>query len=703
MLNPTETIKLGPVCTSQGTQFSLYSENATRVEICIFDSVEAEQETYCLPLKKSSNHIWHVLIKNAGPGTLYGYRVFGPFNPGQGHWFNPSKLLIDPYAPLLGRSLKWDDKLFSLSKGGMSSIHDPDFRDSASCAPLGQVVESSFDWGKDSSPKIPWDETIIYETHVKGISQLHPKVPEKIRGTFLGLSSSPIVDHLLSLGITSVELLPIHQAVTEKNLHQNNLVNYWGYNSLLFFAPDKRFATVNGDPIREFKEMVKVLHSAGIEVILDVVFNHTPEGNESGPTLSLKGIDNLTYYKLDEKNSYTYLNYTGCGNTINMNHPKVRQLILDSLRYWVQEMHVDGFRFDLATVLGRGKTHFDGNAEIFKEIRNDPILTHTKLIAEPWDLGPEGYQVSGFPKEWSEWNDQYRQTIRRFWRGDPGHIGLFARRFSGSSDIYSPKNRLPQASLNYITCHDGFTLEDLVSYKDKHNEPNLENNRDGTTNNDSENYGAEGPTNDSDIGSLRNRQKKNLLATLLTSLGVPMILGGDELSRTQKGNNNTYCQDNESNWYHWNLNQEQEEFLNFFKKAIQLKKKSPSLRRAQFFDENISKDEQDVLWLNPEGEEMDETLWHDETLKSITIVIPTYALSINPENPNSSIKNSLAILINAESKNQLFQFPSFFLPIQHWDVILNTDSANAEKSNSITHKNNGILLKPKSLVILRLK
>ncbi len=701
MLNPTEVIKLGPVCTPQGTKFSLYSENATRVEICIFDSAEAEQETYCLPLKKNSNHLWQVFVKNAGPGTLYGYRVFGPFNPSQGHWFNPSKLLIDPYAPLLGRSLKWDDKLFSLSKGGLSSIHDLNFQDSASCAPLGQVVESSFDWEEDSSPKIPWDKTIIYETHVKGISKLHPEVPERLRGTFLGLASSPIIDHLLNLGITSVELLPIHQAITEKNLYENNLRNYWGYNSLLFFAPDKRFATNNGDPIREFKEMVKVLHSAGIEIILDVVFNHTPEGNESGPTLSLKGIDNLTYYKLDEKKNYEFLNYTGCGNTINMNHPKTRQLIMDSLRYWVQEMHVDGFRFDLATVLGRGPIHFEEEAEIFKEIRKDPVLTHTKLIAEPWDLGPEGYQVSGFPNEWSEWNDQYRQTMRRFWRGDPGHIGLFARRFSGSSDIYSPKNRSPKASLNYITCHDGFTLEDLVSYKDKHNETNMEKNQDGTTNNDSENYGVEGPTNDSDICSLRNRQKKNLIVTLLTSLGVPMILGGDELSRTQNGNNNTYCQDNETNWYHWNLNQEQEEFLNFFKKAIQLKQKFPPLQRARFFDENISKDEKDVLWLNPEGEEMNDKFWHDEAFKSITIVIPSEPLNIDPEKPNSFLKYSLAILINAENTNKAFHLPNFLKPLQSWEIILNTNST--QEDTSISLKNNEISLIPRSLVVLRLK
>ena len=655
---------LGPVVTETGVHFSLYSENATRVELCLFPATDAVQESQRIPLDKHTDHIWRVQVPQAGPGCLYGYRVHGPYDPPHGHRFNPAKLVIDPYAKTLGRPVTWHETLFSVPARTARRLEEPDTRDNAAYAPLCQVVDTSFDWQGDLPPAIPWKETILYETHVKGFTQRHPGIPENLRGTFRGLATEPVIQHLKQLGVTAIELLPVHQAVNEYRLHQQELVNYWGYNSLLFFAPDIRFAGKGGPgPVQEFKEMVRAFHRAGMEVILDVVYNHTAEGDIRGPTLSFRGIDNSVYYRLAAEDPGKNIDLTGCGNTYNTQHPMARRLVLDSLRYWVQEMHVDGFRFDLAVSLARGATHtFEPAGKFFEDIRTDPILSSVKLIAEPWDLGEEGYRISDFPPAWSEWNDQYRQTVRRFWRGDAGQMGLLARRMAGSGDIYRPKNRPPRASVNYVTCHDGFTLQDLVSHAQKHNEANCEKNRDGNNANDSANYGVEGPTEDPALIGLRTRQKKNMLATLMLSLGTPMILGGDEIGRTQNGNNNAYCQDNSISWYDWNLNEEQKSFLKFVSKLIRLRKNNPLLQRDQFFKEDSS--EKEIIWLNPTGGTLTSTDWDDAARKC-------FGFLLSPASRSGAGAERLLVLINADE--QIFDF---VLPENntegHWQVALHT-------------------------------
>lgn len=563
---------LGPVITEQGVSFSLYSEHATAVELCLFDSADADRETRTLPLEKRPDSVWHVHVAGLNAGALYGFRVHGPYRPAEGHRFNPSKLLIDPWARALGRPMVWHESLQSVPlEAEDHPDHPPNTQDSAACAPLARVIDTAFDWQDDRAPDIPWDDTIIYEAHVKGISRQHPGVPEPLRGTFAGLASEPVLDHLTKLGVTTVELLPVTQSADELHLHQMGLTNYWGYNPLLPFAPDIRLASAEGGgPVFEFKQMVQTLHRAGFEVILDLVFNHTAEGDLWGPTVSFRGIDNFNYYRTGTDDRSRYIDFTGCGNTLNLHHPRVRQWVLDCLRYWITEMHVDGFRLDLAVTVGRGREAFEPEGEFFRSIAQDPVLSQAKWIAEPWDLGPEGYQLSRFPREWSEWNDQFRQTVRRYWRGDPGLSTSLARRVSGSRDWFT--GRSLHASLNYVTSHDGFTLQDLVSYEQKHNEANGEDNRDGSHGNDSCNYGSEGPSDDPELNALRLRQKKNLMATLLLSSGIPMLSGGDEIGRTQEGNNNAYCQDNTLSWHHWNLDASQREFLEFTRSLIGLRK-----------------------------------------------------------------------------------------------------------------------------------
>ena len=660
---PSASPARGPVLTETGVHFSLYSENATRVELCLFDSTDAVQESKRIPLDQHADHIWRVHVPQTGPGCLYGYRVHGPYDPARGHRFNPAKLVVDPCAQALGRPLNWHETLFSVPGHIVPhSQEEPDAQDNAAHAPLCQVVESAFDWQDDSPPAIPWNRTILYETHVKGFTQRHPDVPENLRGTFRGLATEPVIQHLKQLGVTAIELLPVYQAVDEYHLHQQELVNYWGYNSLLFFAPDIRYAGKGGPgPVQEFKEMVRAFHRAGMEVILDVVYNHTPESDVLGPTLSFRGIDNPVYYRLDPEDPGKDMDVTGCGNTYNTQHPMARRLVLDSLRYWVHEMHVDGFRFDLAVALARGATGaFEPEGKFFEDIRTDPALSKVKLIAEPWDLGDEGYRVSGFPPAWSEWNDQYRQTVRRYWRGDKGQMGLMARRIAGSGDIYHPKGRPPRASVNYVTCHDGFTLQDLVSYEQKHNEANHENSHDGNPSNDSANYGIEGPTDDPFISSLRTRQKKNMLATLMLSLGTPMILGGDEIGRTQNGNNNAYCQDNSISWYDWNLDEEQKSFLKFVRELIHFRKNIPLLQRDQFFREDST--EKEIVWLNPAGETMTQDDWDDAARKC-------FGFLLNPSADSSA--GPLLVLINADEQNF-----DFVLPVgkteDRWQVALHT-------------------------------
>jgi isoamylase len=545
----------GATWDGAGVNFAIFSEHAEKVELCLFDTGEPPLETDRIALPEQTNQVWHGYFPDVRPGQLYGYRVHGPYDPGNGHRFNANKVLLDPYAKAVGRPLRWDDALFGYRVGGKEQDLALDDRDSAAFAPLAMVVDQAFTWGNDAPPRTPWHQTLIYELHVKGFTQRLEAVPDNLRGTYAGLATEPAIKHLKSLGVTAVELLPVHYHSDDRFLVDRGKVNYWGYNTLGYFAPHPNYVAPEAFrvAVNEFKTMVRALHAAGLEVILDVVYNHTAEGNHLGPTLSMRGVDNAAYYRLVNDNKRFYMDYTGCGNTLNMQQPRVLQLIMDSLRYWATEMRVDGFRFDLASALARELYEVDRLSAFFDIIQQDPVLSQVKLIAEPWDLGPGGYQVGNFPVGWTEWNGKYRDCLRRFWKGDGGTVSEFATRLTGSSDLYAHSGRQPFASINFITCHDGFTLQDLVSYNNKHNEANGEENRDGSNDNNSWNCGAEGPTADSAILNLRERQKRNLMATLLLSQGVPMILAGDELSNTQQGNNNGYCQDSEITWLDWNL------------------------------------------------------------------------------------------------------------------------------------------------------
>ena len=682
-LESSEQPSLGSHWDGQGVHFSIFSENATKVELCLFDSVQSKAESSRISLHKGEENIWQCYVKGASPSALYGYRIHGPYNPSQGHRFNPAKILVDPYAKSLGRPLQWT-----------SDVSYPNYEfdntDNAAHAPLCQVIDPTFSWENDRPPSIPWNETIIYETHLKGMTQLHPDVPNELKGCYGGFASEPVIKHLKSLGITAVEFLPIHQKVDEYHLFQKGLTNYWGYSPLLHFAPESSYAV--NDPVKEFKEMVRSLHQSGIEVILDMVFNHTPEGDRYGPTLSLRGVDNKVYYKLDQDNQEIYKDYTGCGNTLNVSHSVTLKLIRDCLRYWVQEIHVDGFRFDLASSLIRGEKEMNGSSDFLEVIENDPILKNVKLIVEPWDLGKDGYNLSEFPAPWSEWNDQYSQTMRQFWRGDKGKGGLFARRFSGSGDIYKPKNRLPFSSINYITCHDGFTLNDLVSYQKKHNLENKESNGDGINDNSSCNHGTEGPTSDVSINLLRQRQKRNLLTTLMTSLGTPMILGGDELGRTQLGNNNAYCQDNEISWQNWDLDEEQKYFLGFTRKIIQIRKDYPILHQNNFFDGiSVNDGKKDITWLSPNGYELSSDDWVKDSLATIGFLL---------NQKISTEKESLLILANPEDEEISFYLPEMVKDFR-WELLLDTFSTVKDKSSEPAVNRDFILLPNKSLMILR--
>src|SRR4051795_908641 len=553
---PGSPYPLGATWDGVGVNFALFSEHATRVELCLFDSPDAESESLTIHLTEQTDMVWHGYLPDVRPGQLYGYRVHGPYEPHHGHRFNPNKIVMDPYARVVGRPVRWNESLFGFHAGHDDTTFDP--RDSATAAPLAAVVDPAFTWGDDRPLRTPWHETLIYELHVKGFTKLNPHVPESLRGTYLGLASEPAIRHLTTLGVTAVELMPVHHHADDWHLARLGLKNYWGYNTLSYFAPDVNYASSNSpmDAVREFKMMVRALHAANLEVILDVVYSHTAEGNHLGPTLSLRGIDNTSYYRLQPNEPRFYQDFTGCGNTLNMRSPRVLQLIMDSLRYWVMEMHVDGFRFDLASALARELHAVDKLSAFFDLIQQDPVISQVKLIAEPWDVGPGGYQVGNFPPLWTEWNGKYRDSVRQFWRGEAGSVSELATRLSGSNDLYAHSGRQPYASINFVTAHDGFTLHDLVSYDTKHNEANGEDNRDGENNNLSWNCGVEGPTDDPEIRALRERQKRNFLATMLLSQGVPMISHGDEIGRTQQGNNNAYCQDNELSWIDWNLDEE---------------------------------------------------------------------------------------------------------------------------------------------------
>ena len=605
----------------KGTNFAVFSANATKVEVCVFDQ-QGARELDRIELPEYTDQLFHGYLADIHPGTFYGFRVYGPYQPDAGHRFNPNKLLLDPYARAHAGELKWDPALFGYQLESQDDLTF-DERDSAPFMPKCVVVDPGFDWlGEPGRKKVPWDHTVIYETHVKGFTRLHPAVPENLRGKYAGLGRKEVVDYIRSLGVTSVELLPIHTFINDSLLVDKGLVNYWGYNTIGFFAPDPRYAADVPNSLREFKEMVARFHDAGLEVILDVVYNHTAEGNERGPTLSFKGLDNASYYRLIPDQKRYYINDTGTGNTLNLSHPRVLQMVTDSLRYWVQEMHIDGFRFDLGTILAREPNGFDNQSGFLKACSQDPVLDTVKLIAEPWDCGPGGYQVGGFPPGWSEWNDHFRNAVRDYWRGETPAVALTPR-LCASADLFNQQGRRPWASVNFITAHDGFTLNDLVSYNEKHNEANKENNQDGSSDNRSWNCGAEGPSEDPGINALRERQKRNFLATLLLSQGTPMLLAGDEFGRTQQGNNNAYCQDNEISWLNWNIDDEGKRIITFVQKLTGLRHKYPILRRSRFLtgEYNEELEVKDVTWINANGSEMAQENWNDPQMRCFGMLI----------------------------------------------------------------------------------
>jgi len=610
----------GATWTGLGVNFAIFSAHATKVELCLFDD-RGETEIGRVDLPEYTNEIWHGFLPHARPGTVYGYRVHGPYEPENGHRFNPNKLVLDPYAKAVVGQITWAPELFGYTMGEEDTTFDE--RDSAKFMPKGRVIDPAFTWGEDRAPRVPWERTVIYETHVKGFTKLHPAVPEQLRGTFRGLATPEVVRYIRDLGVTGVELLPVHMFADDSYLVEKGLVNYWGYSTLSFFAPSRRYASVPDFAFSEFKEMVSRFHAAGIEVILDVVYNHTCEGNEKGPTLSFKGIDNASYYRLLPDQKRYYINDTGTGNTFNLSNARVIQLVMDSLRYWVTEMHVDGFRFDLGTILARESHGFDQKSGFLRAVGQDPVLSQVKMITEPWDCGPGGYQVGGFPPGWAEWNDRYRDTMWAYWKGDAGKITDVAIRFTGSSDFFNRRGRPAWSSVNFLTAHDGFTLNDWASYNEKHNEANGENNNDGNSNNESWNCGAEGSTDDPEINALRTRQLKNMLATLLLSRSTPMLLAGDEFGRTQGGNNNAYCQDNEISWLNWELEGKGKSLIHFVSRLTALRRRLPILYRSRFLTAEWNEEigVKDVTWLKPTGDEMDQAAWDDANTRCLGILL----------------------------------------------------------------------------------
>jgi isoamylase len=690
---------LGATWDGIGTNFAIFSEHATKIELCLFDSTDAQNEISRFNLDNETAFVWHGYLECVGPGQAYGYRVYGPYEPENGHRFNHNKLVVDPYAKSIIRSTKWDDSLFGYKIGDVDEDKSFDERDSAPFAPLAAVIDSSFEWGDDKSPNTPWSKTVIYEAHVKGLTQLHPEVPEELRGTYAGVATPAIISYLTKLGVTAIELMPVHHRVNNRPYIERGLTDYWGYNTLSFFAPDSRFSSRPGsiDTVMEFKHMVRTLHAAGIEVILDVVYNHTIEGSHMGPTLSFRGVDNLSYYRTMADNRRYYMDYTGCGNSLNMVHPHVIQLIMDSLRYWITEMHVDGFRFDLASSLARELYDVDHLSAFFDVIHQDPIISQTKLIAEPWDLGEGGYQVGNFPILWTEWNGKYRDKMRQFVKGDTGLLGEYAMRLTGSSDLYEHSGRRPFASINFITCHDGFTLQDLVSYNNKHNEANGEENRDGESHNDSWNCGIEGEIDDPDVKALRAQQKRNFMALLLFSIGVPMISGGDELGRTQKGNNNAYCQDNEITWYNWNLSDDDRRFLSFVQKIIAIRKGQLTIQRKEFFKGQVDENGvpiKDVAWFGPSGRAMNESDWGADN-KTLGVLIDGQVIEeVDPFKQTSEHGKSLFLLANASHEAVEFKLPDYKY-LSDWFVILDTS-----KPELTEEPWSGEALPPRSVILL---
>jgi isoamylase len=703
---PGRSYPLGATWDGEGVNFALFSENATKVELCLFEGHDSAHESHRIPVEERTDQVWHIYLPEARPGQHYGYRVHGPYEPEAGHRFNPAKLLIDPYAKAISGTIEWSDAMFGYRIGDAAADLSKDDRDNAGNVAKCVVIDQAFTWGGDQLLRTAWDQTVIYEVHVKGFTARHPDVRDAQRGTYAGLTSPTVLDYLKALGVTAVELLPVHHFVQDKHLHDQGLSNYWGYNSIGFFSPDIRYATYpkRGEHVREFKTMVKTLHSEGLEVILDVVYNHTGEGNHLGPTMSFRGIDNAAYYRLVPGNKRYYMDYTGTGNTLNVTHPRTLQLIMDSLRYWVQEMHVDGFRFDLASTLARELHDVDRLSAFFDIIHQDPVLSQVKLIAEPWDLGEGGYQVGNFPIGWAEWNGRYRDTIRRYWKGDGGQAAEMAYRLTGSSDLYETSGRRPHASINFVTAHDGFTLNDLVSYNEKHNEANGEGNRDGTDDNSSWNSGVEGPTDDPDVNELRDRQKRNFLATLLLSQGVPMICGGDEIGRTQQGNNNAYCQDNELSWYDWKLDRSARDLFAFVQQLIALRREHPVLRRRRFFQgrQIWGSEVKDVAWFRPDGKEMTDEDWSKGYVRCLGLRLAGDAIEEKDEKGRRIIGETLLILLNAHHESLPFTMPAHKRGVR-WEPLLETFVQEEHKSISFLKGGDRFDLAARSMAVLRLR
>lgn len=681
---------LGATVRDSGVNFALYSRGAERVQLCLFDDASGTEHRIEMPDR--DGFFWYAFVPNLSPGQRYGYRVHGPFDPASGRRFNPAKLLIDPYARALAGAVDWD------ARPGLLVDGDTPFpADNAHVVPKSLVLDNRFDWQGDAPPQTPLHETVIYETHVRGLTMRHPDVPPALRGTFLGLASEPAIEHLQRLGITAVELLPVTARAGNKRLHDLGLTDYWGYGPIACFAPDAIFSASQqpSAEVAEFKLMVRELHRHGLEVILDVVFNHTAESDHTGPTLSFRGIDNATYYRLDAMNPARYVNVTGTGNTLDLHQPPVLRLVLDCLRYWVEEMHVDGFRFDLTTTLGRRERDFDARSSFFDAIYQDPVLSRVKLIAEPWDLGPDGYATGRFPEPWSEWNDRYRDDLRRYWRGDEIPAIDVARRLTASPDLFATGDRPPQASINFVTCHDGFTLEDLVSYATKHNLANGEEGRDGAAENFSQNFGVEGPTPDPQINAARAQQKRNLLATLLLSQGVPMLLGGDEIGRTQLGNNNPYNQDNPTSWYDWQLTGDRLDLLEFTSRLLSIRRRFPALRHQQFLDGYHPGDTNHIRWLREDGTKMTDAEWHAPWYRCFAMY-----LEEQPEGPSgqaiASGNDALILILNASE-----QPVNFLLPGRPWSLVVDTARPDVAEDEEEFPGTNFYPVSARSLVLLK--
>ncbi|MFE1314046.1 glycogen debranching protein GlgX [Streptomyces sp. NPDC058755] len=687
---------LGAAFDGQGTNFALFSEVAERVELILVDDAGTQRP---VPLSEVDGFVWHAYLPGVGPGQRYGYRVHGPWQPGLGHRCNPAKLLLDPYARAVDGQIDNHASLYERAADG------PSPGDSAGHSMLGVVTDPYFDWGDDRPPRYAYADSVIYEAHVRGLTRTHPDVPERLRGTYAGLAHPAVLEHLTSLGVTAVELMPVHQFVQDGVLQDRGLANYWGYNTIGFFAPHNAYAAFGslGQQVDEFKAMVKALHAAGLEVILDVVYNHTAEGNEMGPTLSLRGIDNASYYRLVDGDWGHYYDTTGTGNSLLMRHPYVLQLIMDSLRYWVTEMHVDGFRFDLAATLARQFHEVDRLSAFFDLIQQDPVISRVKLIAEPWDVGEGGYQVGNFPPLWSEWNGRYRDAVRDFWRAEPGSLGEFASRLTGSSDLYQHSRRRPRASVNFVTAHDGFTLRDLVSYNDKHNEANGEGNRDGESANRSWNCGAEGDTDDPAVLELRARQQRNLLATLLLSQGIPMLSHGDELGRTQRGNNNAYCQDNEVSWVDWKLTDEQNTLTDFTRYVIDLRARHPVLRRRRFFHgetaTNAAQPLPDLMWLRPDAREMTARDWQREDAHSVGVFLNGDAIAERDPYGRRVLDDSFLLLLNGYWEPVVFRLPDESYG-ERWTTLIDTADPDGIPDERERKAGTRLRVESRSLIVL---